>query len=173
VLLEFDSKTKTLGIRNSPLSLYPLPTWFTDRENTDIISASLPPKYILHKYTLFHDIGKPYCKVVDDEGKVHFPNHAEISAKKYLELFPWEKEVAELIRQDMIIHTIKEEGMENFSRNKHAIALLLVGLAEVLSNAYMFGGHESESFKIKFKQIEKRGNSLFRKLKERNRENDC
>jgi hypothetical protein len=43
--------------------------------------------------------------------------------------------------------------------------LLLTGLAEVHANAKMFGGLESTSFKIKFSQIEKRGNAIIKELK--------
>jgi len=61
---------------------------------------------------------------------------------------------------DMDIHTIKADGVEEFASRPEAISLLLTGLSEVHSNASMFGGIESTSFKIKFKQLEKRGKKI-------------
>ena len=96
---------------------------------------------------------------IDDEGKRHFPNHAEVSYNTYLQLFGNEQ-VAQLIRMDMDIHLLKSEQIEEFAKRPEAITLLLTGLAEVHSNAAMFGGIESTSFKIKYKQIEKRGKQI-------------
>ena len=61
----------------------------------------------------------------------------------------------------MEIHTIKAKDVEYFCRDKTiALTLLIAGLCEVHSNASMFGGIESTSFKIKMKQIEKRGKRI-------------
>ena len=61
----------------------------------------------------------------------------------------------------MEIHTIKDKDVKEFIRDpRTAVTLLLVGLAEVHSNAQMFGGIESDSFKIKYKQIAKRGKAI-------------
>ncbi len=68
-------------------------------------------------------------------------------------------EAAELMARDMIIHTI-EEGIEEFSHNKYAPTLLLSALAEVHSNAKMFGGFETSSFKKKWNQINDVGNII-------------
>jgi hypothetical protein len=43
---------------------------------------------------------------------------------------------------------------------KDAITLLIAALAEVHSNASLFGGIESTSFKIKWKTIDKRGRQI-------------
>ena len=139
----------------------PLPKWFI--ENKRKILSSLPSEYTLRKYTRFHDIGKPWCMVTDENGKVHFPNHSEESYKRYLEIFPDETEVAELIRHDLDIHTLKSCELEQFMKlNKNHLTHLVVGLAEILANALMFGGFQSDSFKIKFKHLERRGNAMFR-----------
>lgn len=153
-------------LKNEPVKEnFPLPSWF--EPNREFILSKLPSEYKLTKYTVFHDIGKPFCFETDEEGKPHFPNHAEYSFQKYLELFPNEKEVAELIRNDMIIHTLKDVGVENFSKNKNCTTHLVVGLAEIYANSKMFGGFESESFKIKFKQLERRGKAILSSLIEK------
>jgi hypothetical protein len=67
----------------------------------------------------------------------------------------------------MIIHTLKDVGVENFSKNKNCTTHLVVGLAEIYANSKMFGGFESESFKIKFKQLERRGKAILSSLIEK------
>jgi hypothetical protein len=52
----------------------------------------------------------------------------------------------------MDIHTLKSEGVEEFCKNPLAITLLLTGLAEIHSNAQMFGDIESVSFRIKMEK---------------------
>lgn len=65
---------------------------------------------------------------------------------------------------DMDIHVLKSDGVEEFASRPEAISLLLTGLAEIHANAEMFGGIESTSFKIKFKQINKRGKQIINLL---------
>lgn len=101
---------------NSDVTEIKFPNWLV--ENKTFILENLPSEYILRKYAIFHDVGKPYCLEHDEEGKRHFPNHAEYSFQKYLELFPNEKEIAELIRNDMVVHILKDHGVENFSKKK-------------------------------------------------------
>jgi hypothetical protein len=59
---------------------------------------------------------------------------------------------------------MKAVEIDEFIKHPEAITLLLAGLAEVHSNAKMFGGIDSESFKIKWSQINKRGKAICRKL---------
>ena len=113
---------------------------------------------------MYHDLGKPFCRTVDENGKQHFPNHAQVSEKIWLEN-GGDVQVGRLIGMDMDIHTIKAVQVPEFASRPEAISLLLTGLAEVHSNAKMFGGIESTSFKIKFGQIEKRGNAIIKELK--------
>ena len=47
------------------------------------------------------------------------------------------------------------------------MSLLLAGLAEIHSNAEMFGGLDSVSFKIKWKQINKRGKAICKLLQDK------
>lgn len=124
----------------------------------------LPPDYILEKYALWHDCGKPFCKVVDEEGKVHYPDHARVSAQVFRELYPEQEDVARLIEMDMDIHTLQVDGIEAFAKRPEAVALLLTGLAEVHSNAALFGGIGTDSFKIKWKHLDKRGAAICAKL---------
>lgn len=109
------------------------------------------------------NVGKPACRVVDDEGRQHFPDHAAVSARVWREAGGCE-EVAHLIASDMDVHLLKAEGVEAFAARREAIALLLTGLSEVTANASMFGGIESTSFKIKFKNIEKRGRAVVKAI---------
>lgn len=139
-----------------------LPDWVY--ENKQLILEKLFHEYILQEYMIMHDCGKPYCRTVDEEGKVHFPNHAEVSYVKYLEHYPKYKLVAELIRSDMDIHCLKSEEVEEFAKRPTAISLLIVGLCEIHANASMFGGIDSTSFKIKWKQINKRGKQIIKNI---------
>lgn len=134
-----------------------LPEWVHTHKN--LILSSLPDNITLELYTVYHDSGKPYCLEIDSEGKRHFPNHAQISYEVFKEIFD-NPVAADLILHDMDIHTLKSEGVEEFSKNTHALTLLLTGLAEIHSNASMFGGMDSTSFKIKWKCISKRGNQI-------------
>lgn len=138
-----------------------LPNWlFTYRQE---ILNSLLPEDILEEYSIYHDCSKPYCIQYDENGKKHFPNHAELSYKKWIEV-GGNKIAAKLMKMDMMIHTIKSNEIDEFIKHPEAISLLLTGLAEILSNGKMFGGYDSTSYKIKYKQIDKRGRQLLTKL---------
>lgn len=136
-----------------------LPDWVMG--NKDIILSSLPNDKTLKLYATLHDCGKPYCLEIDENGKRHFPNHAEVSACIFSSIFD-NKEAENLIRHDMDIHLLKADGVEEFCKNPQAITLLLAGLAEMHSNCQMFGGIESTSFKIKWKCINQRGKQILK-----------
>lgn len=138
-----------------------LPDWF--RQYRKEISSELYSLKTIFDYARFHDCGKPYCITYDSEGKKHFPNHAEVSYQTWMS-FSDDETVGNLIRNDMIIHQIKAVEIDEFIKHPEAITLLIVGLAEIHSNAQMFGGLESDSFKIKWKQINKRGKDICQKL---------
>lgn len=65
----------------------------------------------------------------------------------------------------MVLHTIKSEELEQkitqFSQADW-LTLLVVAFAELHANAEMFGGTNNTSFKIKFKQLDKRGKQLLK-----------
>jgi len=102
-----------------------------------------------------------YCLQIDDKGKRHFPNHAEISYNIFLQYFN-NNEAAELIRRDMDIHLLKADGIKEFASRPYAITLLITGLSEIHANCKMFGGTESTNFKIKWKVITSRGKQIIK-----------
>jgi hypothetical protein len=127
--------------------------------------------YIMYFYLLYHNCGKSFCKRVDENGKSHFPDHAAVSKATYALYFPltpFTLDIQELIGYDMVIHTAnREEIAEHLKvwKPETAIALCFSALAEVHSNAMMFGGLDSTSFKIKYKRIEKNINFIFKHYK--------
>jgi hypothetical protein len=159
--------------KNKPLvNQLKLPEWFFKYEE-ELARNRLNSSH-LHWYTHYHDCGKPYCREIRGE-KVHYPDHAEVSYNVWMKItenFPikyrdeeFVGQVGRLIRRDMDIHTLKAKEVDQFCKDKReAVTLLLVGLAEVHSNAEMFGGRDSTSFKIKWKQIDRRGRAICKKL---------
>jgi hypothetical protein len=139
-----------------------LPDWVF--ENKDLLLSSLPDDETLELYTKFHDCGKPFCLTIDDEGKRHFPNHAQISHNIFKQVFE-NPVAAELILHDMSIHLTKSDDVEDFCKIPHFLTLLITGLSEIHSNCSMFGGISSTSFKIKHKSITQRGKQIFNLLK--------
>ncbi len=110
-------------------------------------------------YNVFHDCGKPYCRIVDANGQ-HFPDHANISCSTFKQYFDNEP-AARLIKEDMALHTLTvDEILSRGWDRKFFQTLLVSALAELNSNAKMFGGFESTSFKIKYKRLKSRGNYL-------------
>lgn len=129
-----------------------LPDWFPLEIHPDL--------YTLDKYTIFHDCGKPHCRTHDEEGQ-HFPDHARVSSFVWDAIFH-DKEVGDLISRDMEIHTMRGDEVPHFCRDvEKARMLAIVGLAELHSNADMFGGVESQSFKIKYKHWSRRAKQIF------------
>lgn len=143
------------------ISEWKLPNWVED--NKELIKEKLLPLDIINEYQIYHDCGKPYCLETDDNGKNHFKDHANKSYEIWTEI-GGNKQVGELIKMDMDIHLLKDTGVEEFSAKTESITLLITGLCEVHANADMFGGIESTSFKIKMKQISKRGNAILKCL---------
>jgi len=132
-----------------------LPAWINDPR---LIQGCMPFE-TLKQYQIFHDCGKPFCRTVDDQGRQHFPDHANISADMWLAA-GGDSETADLIRMDMDIHMLKADQIAEFAARPQAMSLILTGLAELHSNARMFGGIESTSFKIKWKNLDKRGRQI-------------
>ncbi len=139
------------------------PDWLKNW-SADILK-SVHPITISGPYCLWHDCGKPFCRVETDTGP-HFPEHAAWSKRIYADIYG-SGLVSNLIGWDMEIHTATAVQIEQYLQEwtrADACTLLVAALAEIHSNARMFGGIESTSFKIKFKQVEKRGNQICRKL---------
>lgn len=115
----------------------------------------------IQAYTLWHDCGKALCETIDEDGKRHFPNHAETSEKIFNETFPGNEIIAKLIGLDMIFHTESFDKIQERKLDvKTLCTLYITALAEINSNAVMFGGFDSDSFKIKLKRLEKSGKKL-------------
>jgi len=138
-----------------------LPEWIHD----PLLLQRLLPMETLRTYQIFHDCGKPYCIEYDEQGKRHFPNHEDWSWHTWLNELGGDRQVATLMQLDMDIHRLKACELEDFAALPEAVSLILTGLCEVHSNADMFGGIESTSFKIKYKQIEKRGRQVLEILR--------
>ena len=142
---------------NKPKFNWQLPSWFF--EYKDLILKNLLDEYYIEKYTVFHDCGKPFCLTTDEDGKQHFLHHAETSYQTWMTL-EGNEQIGRLIRMDMDIHTLKPEQVAEFAARKEATTLLIVGLAELHSNATLFGGINSVGFKSKWKKLNRRGKEI-------------
>lgn len=157
----------TKRLLNKETDGFKIPNWLS--ENYDRILENLHDVSIIKEYNLFHDCGKPYCLQIDENNKRHFPNHAEVSKQTYKSLpvgcVNSANIVADLIGWDMVFHVATADEIKalNFSQ-KTAYTLLITALAEIHSNASMFGGIESQSFKQKWKKLERRGNMIMKEV---------
>jgi len=146
----------------SVCSNWVIPEWLdTHRE---LLLSKQPSRYIMDRYLTLHDCGKPAVRVVDEEGKQHFPGHAEKSAETYRECF---QETANptvewLIAHDMDVHLLTADDVPSFATQEHALGLLLAGFAELTSNAAMFGGVSSVGFKMKYKKLNQRAKAVLK-----------
>jgi hypothetical protein len=139
-----------------------LPQWYLTHE--DKIKDALRPRMDqLTTYQLWHDLGKPYCRTVDEQGKVHYPDHADVSSHIWRKL-GGDPLIADLIERDMLCHQLRPAEAHEFASNPNALALLITALCELHANASMFGGLESESFKIKWKRLDKCGNIILNSI---------
>lgn len=136
------------------------PKWWAEEVGVSL-SRAQPSAETMRRYLMYHDCGKPSVKVVDLEGKSHFPGHAEASACVWEELGGTPDEVW-LMAHDMLLHSGTAEACQAFQGHRLMPGLLFAALAEVHSNAQMFGGIESTSFKMKAKQLDRRGGALLR-----------
>lgn len=145
----------------------PLPAWWRvpGWANNKAILDELPPAETLKAYATYHDCGKPFCRIVDETGRQHFPGHAEISERVWLAA-GGDPLAARLIGMDMDAHLLRADGIEEFAGRPEAPALQLMAIAEVHSNAAMFGGENSDSFKIKAKHLEHRGGQVMKRRAE-------
>lgn len=141
-----------------------IPDWF--RENHRFIVNNLHDIKDVKNYNIYHDCGKPHCLEIDEEGKRHFPNHAKVSKDTWLRVSD-NQIVADLIGYDMAMHVDTAETIKSYNWDiKTAFTLLITSFAEIHSNAKMFGGIESVSFKMKWKKLDKRGKMLMKMFKE-------
>lgn len=152
------------GLYSLPEGRWKLPEWLETYKG-DII-ANLHNRGQIERYLIFHDAGKPYCRTWDG----HFPNHAAVS--KYIwSCIGGNDRVGHLIGEDMVMHSASAEEIDKKLdedwTEQDACTLLLAALCEIHSNAKMFGGElgiKSEQFKMKWKQIDRRGKQICKKL---------
>lgn len=143
---------------------FPIPEWLLNDSKEFLKAYNQLGEYTLRKYTIMHDLGKPFVRTVDDEGKVHFPNHA-IESMKLWDRISYnsasDKIISQLIKEDMDIHNLRPFDAIEF-KNTHPYwrVQLLVGLSELVANSKMFGRTESTSFKIKYKYLDKCGKKM-------------
>lgn len=128
-------------------------------ENSRLIIEKLLSNNIIETYCVFHDCGKPYCLTIDDSGRRHFNDHAVVS-KITWDDHRGDEIVSRLIGFDMMMHTMSADSVDEFSCLKESATLMLVSYAEVYSNATMFGGIESDNFKIKLKRLNSRSKKI-------------
>lgn len=149
----------TRHLRDGTNLAYPwkLPDWVYDSR---LLERQLDP-ITLQNYMVFHDCGKPYCRQVDEEGRVHFPDHARLSEETWRSI-GGNDQVARLMGMDMDVHLLKGTDVESFAQREEAASLLLAGLSEIHSNAEMFGGIDSVSFKMKWKHLNRRGKAILK-----------
>ncbi len=152
------------------LQEWKVPSWAYSKQ---LISRLLPFQPTI-TYLIYHDCGKPYCRTVDDEGKQHFPDHARVSqeifdhlvSEKGIRFSDDDDLVSRLIGEDMDVHLLKDAGVAEFAQRDSAATQLLAGLAELHSNAKMFGGLDSIGFLSKWKNIDRRGKAILKLWKE-------
>lgn len=121
---------------------------------------SLPPPSVLERYHVYHDCGKHLTLTIGEDGKRRFPNHAEVSANQFANLFPEDGFTTTLIRMDMDFHILKGDDLIRLCRSPFSPILYFTAWAEIFANAEMFGGIESDSFKIKAKRLIQAGKKL-------------
>jgi hypothetical protein len=151
-------KHPELAARRYPNWNQHLPKWFATWR-AELVAALEGHAGLAHVYLEWHDCGKPFCLEFDAQGRAHFPDHAERSAHLW-EQVGGRADAARLMAQDMDLQTLPPSAMTEFAKREHAALLLVAALAAVNANAQMFGGVESDSFKIKAKQLEARGKRL-------------
>lgn len=116
--------------------------------------------HTMRRYLVMHDCGKPAALVRDEAGRLHFPEHADRSAMEWARAGGTPLE-CELMRKDMLLHTLGSEDARELAADPLAPSLLLAALAEIRSNtASVFGGPDSTSTRIKTKALDRRARAL-------------
>lgn len=147
-------------VSDKPLLKWRMPDWIEKMR-----PLQLPPEIMKH-YLIYHDCGKPFCRTVDESGRRHFPNHAQKSHETWMQYAetPADEQIGKLILMDMDAHTMRGEEIDSFIQRPEAASLIFAGLAEIHSNASYLNALDSDSFKIKFKKLDKIGKRLAAKL---------
>lgn len=122
--------------------------------------SKLPPAEVLERYHVYHDCFKHGVITIDENGKRHFPNHAEASANQFSIIFPEDGFTKQLIAMDMDFHLLRGDDLLRTCHSPFAPILYFTAHAEVEANASIFGGRDSESYKIKRSRLIQAGKKL-------------
>jgi len=137
-----------------------LPEWLY--QHKEQLLENIHDDFTLWKYTVWHDCSKPFVKKINVDGTIHYPNHSIESAKIWRSISD-NLIVEKLIYHDMVMHTYNVESIIKFCKENEkntTCTLLLAALSELHSNAIMFGGINSDSFKIKYKRLDRLGKNV-------------
>lgn len=149
-------------ISREPQLKWRMPDWI------EPLRALQLPLEIMKHYLIYHDCGKSFCRTVDENGRQHFPNHAQVSYETWMQYAETEedRQIGKLILMDMDAHTLKGGAIDEFIKRPEASSLIFAGLAEIHSNAAWKNQLDSDQFKIKAKQIDKIGKRLVANFRE-------
>lgn len=138
-------------------SKWVLPPWW--EKYRSILKLHLCHREEIKRYTFYHDCGKPL--VAERSGsKMVFKGHEYFSSAVYSSFLKRDRRVIRMIAQDMDLHRSRAEDIPDLISRKEIITLLFVAICEVHSNAELFGGFDSDSFRIKLKKIYSRGKAI-------------
>lgn len=122
--------------------------------------ARQAPRAVMRDYLVFHDCGKAATLEYDEQGRVHFPDHAAKSAAMW-RAAGLSEDQAVLMELDMALHTLPVAAMPELASHPLAPSLLLATYAQLQSNATsVFGGFDSDGYKIKLKAFNRRAKAL-------------
>lgn len=109
----------------------------------------------LSQYHLNHDMAKPFCAQWSAEKSQYSygPNHSKKSAALFKLVFGSNSFIESLIENDMAFHTCKSDTIEKTWLLPNSEHLYATAWAELFANATIFGGTNSDSFKIKKKRL--------------------
>ncbi len=136
------------------------PKWWSVEAAQRLASAQ-PDPGLMSNYLRYHDCGKPLCRQVDEQGRAHFPDHARASAELWASIGGHPDEVW-LMANDMLLHAGLAQECEPLKGHRLMPALMFAALAELHANAEMFGGPQTDSFKAKAKQLERRTTQMLK-----------
>lgn len=137
-------------------------------ETTDhrLLKLQLPIE-LVKKYHTYHDCWKHLVLEIGEDGKRRYPSHSQASTLQFKAIFPNDECVARLIEHDLDFHTLRGDELVKLCKLDIAPTLYLTALAEINANAIMFGGRESESYKIKASRLKQASKKLFTFLEEK------
>ena len=103
-------------------------------------------------YHINHDISKPYIVQYDEHGRAHYPTHWISSYEMFKAKFG-DSVYADLILHDSDFHMLKGDQLASIWKLPYAEHLYATAWAAIFANAELFGGMDSDSFKIKRKHL--------------------